>query len=124
MQAETVFRNQVHKALSENGFVLFRNNVGVAIERSRCPSCGVNLRDAPVGDDARIIRYGVCNPGGSDLLGYRRIDGLFAAIETKIGRNKLTPEQANFLEQVRKSGGIGVESRNLEKTVYECLHRS
>ena len=85
--------------LSEAGFVLFRNNSGQYTAH-----------------DGSVIRYGVCNPGGSDLLGWKTITitkemvgqkiSQFAAIEVKTSTGKLSEPQRNFLEQVKKSGGI------------------
>lgn len=50
------------------------------------------------------VRYGVCNPGGSDLIGIFR--GKFLAIETKMPGKKPTAEQQLFIDIIKKSGGI------------------
>ena len=80
---------------SEQGARLWRNNCGM-------------LQDK----DGRWIKYGVCNPGGSDLIGFtpRIIAGeqvaVFTAIEAKTGRLKPTHEQDSFLLAVERAGGI------------------
>lgn len=80
---------------SEQGARLWRNNCGM-------------LQDA----QGRWVRYGVCNPGGSDLIGFtpRVIAGervaIFTAIEAKTGRLKPTHEQESFLAAVERAGGI------------------
>lgn len=66
--------------------------------------------------DGRWIRYGVCNPGGSDLIGWTPVIvtpdmvgkpvAVFTAVENKTSSGKATSAQANFIEQVRKAGGI------------------
>jgi hypothetical protein len=58
------------------------------------------------------IRYGVCNPGGSDLIGIFR--GKFLAIETKIPGKNPTPEQQLFIDMVNKHGGIAGVVRSVE----------
>lgn len=80
---------------SEQGARLWRNNCGM-------------LQDA----QGRWVRYGVCNPGGSDLIGFtpRIIAGeqvaVFTAIEAKTGRLRPTHEQESFLAAVERAGGI------------------
>lgn len=84
---------------SENGVRLWRNNCGM-------------LQDA----QGRWVRYGVCNPGGSDLIGFTPVEihqghvgstlAIFTAVEAKTGRLKPTQEQESFLRAVEKAGGI------------------
>ncbi len=86
-------------AESERGTRLWRNNCGA-------------LQDK----DGRWVKYGVCNPGGSDLLGFTpyivlasdvgRTLAIFTAIEAKTGTLNPTAEQAAFLRAVEKAGGI------------------
>lgn len=59
----------------------------------------------------RFIRYGF--PGLSDIIGQLR-DGRFLAIEIKVKRDKLSPEQAAFLDQVNAAGGIAFVARSIE----------
>lgn len=73
---------------SKHGATLFRNNQGAYKH--------------PKG---YYIKYGVCNPGGSDLIGWNK-DGLFVALEIKTPKGRATPEQLNFISQVKKAGGI------------------
>lgn len=98
---------QLQLALSKAGARVFRNNLGAA----RTP-------------DGRMIRYGLCNPGGSDLIGWKSITiqphhigrklALFVAIEVKYGKTPVTEQQANFIHQVRLAGGAGVIARTVE----------
>jgi len=46
-------------------------------------------------------------PGISDILGFLK-DGRFLAVEGKVGRNKPTPAQEEFIRRVRAAGGVGI----------------
>jgi hypothetical protein len=90
--------NAVMLAGSQLGARLFRNNVG-------------QLEDA----SGNVIRYGVCNPGGSDIIGFLPVTitpemvgqrvAVFVALEIKAKRDTLRPAQANFLNVVAAGGG-------------------
>lgn len=89
---ETNILQLVRLKASQLGCVLHRNNIGA-------------YKD-PKG---YYIKYGVCNPGGSDLIGWRTLpSGIaqFLAIECKIPGKKPTPEQHNFIDAVNKAGGL------------------
>lgn len=73
--------------------VLFRNNVGMARSENR------------------VIRYGVCNPGGADLIGWCKTTGKFLAIECKTKTMRLTKPQRTFLHQVKRGGGLSGVAR-------------
>jgi hypothetical protein len=94
--SEADLMRDIQVALSAKGHRVFRNNIGMCQTR-----------------EGQMIRYGVCNPGGSDLIGWTK-DGKFLAVEVKVGIRKLTPEQDNFLKAVIGAGGIGVCARSLK----------
>ncbi len=50
------------------------------------------------------IRYGVCNPGGSDLIGC--YGPRFLAVECKTVRGEQSPQQIDFERWVTARGGI------------------
>jgi hypothetical protein len=93
--------------LSTPGVRLFRNNCGA-------------LKDA----EGRLIRYGVANPGGSDLIGWRSVTvtpdmvgqnlAVFLAIEVKGERTRVTDQQRNFLDRVKADGGLAGVARTVE----------
>jgi hypothetical protein len=93
--------------LSTPGVRLFRNNCGA-------------LKDA----EGRLIRYGVANPGGSDLIGWRSITvtpdmigqklAVFLAIEVKGEKCKATDHQRNFSARVRADGGLAGVARTVD----------
>lgn len=85
--------------VSTPGVRVFRNNVGA-------------LKD----QEGRLVRYGVANPGGSDLIGWKSVEitqnmvgrkvAVFLAIEVKGERTPIRPEQRNFIDRVKADGGL------------------
>lgn len=104
---ESNIQQEVRLALSHGGVVTFRNNQG-SYEDER----------------GRWVKYGVCNPGGSDLIGWRQTIitpdmvgkpvAIFAAIEVKTATGRITEAQQNFIDQVNKAGGIAGVVRSAE----------
>jgi len=88
------------------GLKLFRNNVG-------------GLKD----HTGRFVQFGL-NPGSADLIGWRTITitpemvgkpvAVFASVEVKTDTGRVKPEQQNWLEQVKKAGGLAVIARSPE----------
>lgn len=86
----------------------FRNNVG-------------QLQDK----HGNHIRYGVCNPGGSDLIGWRQIKiephhvgmtiAQFAALEVKRPGKKPTEAQERFGAMVTAAGGLFAVVHNADE---------
>lgn len=70
----------------------------------------------------RPIRYGVCNPGGSDLIGFTtteitpdmvgKIVAVFTAVEVKTGTGRASEHQLNFIAQVLRAGGFAGIARS------------
>lgn len=104
---ESNIQQDVRLALSQGGVVTFRNNQG-------------SYED----DRGRWVKYGVGNPGGSDLIGWRQTIitpdmvgqkvAIFAAVEVKTPNGRVTEAQQNFIDQVNKAGGIGGIVRSVE----------
>jgi len=71
------------------------------------------------------VTFGVGSPGGSDLIGYRRVTvtaemvgqeiPVFAAIEVKTARGRATKEQERFIEHIRNAGGIAGVARSVDE---------
>lgn len=77
--------------------VLWRNNVGVAIE------------------GARRVRYGLA-PGSADLIGVVTMPsgvGRFLALEVKTDKGRARAEQLTFLDLVRRRGGFACVVRSV-----------
>lgn len=95
-------------AATKLGGRLWRNNNGVAFHAN-----------------GSVVRYGIANPGGSDLIGYMPcvIAGqeiaLFTAVEAKFGRTPTTQAQIDFLGLVDRAGGVAIEGRDVADVVAE-----
>lgn len=87
MKSEHDIQNLIRLALSERGIISWRNHTFA-------------LKDK----DGRLVRGGLC-VGSSDIIGIMP-DGRFLAIEVKKPGKKPTPEQLNFIEVIRRHGGI------------------
>ena len=99
--------NAIRSIATEYGARLFRNNVGRLQDRK-----------------GKYVNFGVCNPGGSDLIGWRPVTitqnmvgrkvAQFFAVEVKTGRDKLTQQQKAFGDKVTLDGGLFIEARSVE----------
>lgn len=102
---------------------LFRNNIGTGWvgKTESLRGGGIIIRD-PRRLDAGLIE------GSSDLIGWttREITpemvgakvAIFTALEVKKGAGRISPAQLNFLEQVRRSGGISGIITNEEEAKH------
>ena len=71
------------------------------------------------------MQFGVGSPGGSDLIGYRRVTvtpemvgqdvAVFAAVEVKTARGRVRPEQQQFVDHIRGAGGIAGIARSVDE---------
>ncbi len=71
------------------------------------------------------MTFGVGSPGGSDLIGYRKVTvtpemvgqeiAQFAAVEVKTPRGRVRPEQQRFIDHVRSVGGVAGIARSVEE---------
>jgi len=66
----------------------------------------------------RMIRIGC--PGAPDIIGIFK--GLFLGIEVKAKKGKLRPEQKEFLDNIKKYGGIAIVAKSVED-VEESLNK-
>jgi len=93
-----IMRQEQLKA-SERGDRLFRNNVGVLIDRRGTP-----------------VHFGL-HIGSGDLIGWRRVEitqemvgktmAIFHSAEIKTKKGKLTQAQIDWRDAVNAAGGIG-----------------
>ena len=70
------------------------------------------------------MTFGVGSPGGSDLIGYRKVTvtpemvgqeiPVFAAIEVKTAKGRATKDQQRFIEHIRDAGGIAGIARSVD----------
>lgn len=88
MTEEHSIMNAIRAALSENGCVSFRMNVG----KMRTP-------------DGRYFDTGV-PVGFSDIFGFRECDGRAFFIEVKTKTGRASPKQKAFISAMQKAGAI------------------
>lgn len=116
---ESDILQQVRLKASQLGAIVWRNNQGA-------------YKD-PKG---YYIKYGVCNPGGSDLIGYMPLIiteemigvkmAIFTALEIKSISGRATQEQINFIDNVNKNGGISAIIRSvddLDRVIENALRK-
>ena len=121
---ETNLQNSIRKDLTKKmpSVRLFRNNVGLGY-------MGTVAREEPpiiVLRNYRHVKYGL-HVGSSDLIGWRSIEitpdmvgkriAVFASVEVKTETGKPTDEQKNWIDQVRKAGGIAGVVRSVDDAV-------
>ena len=71
------------------------------------------------------MQFGVGSPGGSDLIGYRRVRvteemvgqeiAQFAAVEVKSARGRVKAEQQQFINHVLSAGGVAGVARSVDE---------
>lgn len=66
--------------------------------------------------NGRTVHYGLC-VGSADLIGIRRSDGRFIAIEVKTTSGRVSQEQHQFIELVRANGGLAGVARSVEEAM-------
>lgn len=111
--AESNVVQECRKAASQCGARVFRNNRGMfytldlvakIFSALKGPNPLTEIKE--ILRSARKVRAGLEVPGSSDLIGWTA-DGRFLALECKAKGGRATPEQLNFIEQVKKAGGVG-----------------
>tara|TARA_A100001015_G_scaffold274925_1_gene331721 strand:+ start:261 stop:497 length:237 start_codon:yes stop_codon:yes gene_type:complete len=71
------------------------------------------------------VQFGVGMPGGSDLIGYRRVRvteemvgqeiAQFAAVEVKTPKGRVKAEQQQFINHVLSAGGVAGIARSVDE---------
>ena len=71
------------------------------------------------------MQFGVGSPGGSDLIGYRRVTvtpemvgqdlAVFTAVEVKTPRGRVKAEQQQFIDHINSAGGIAGIARSVDE---------
>ena len=106
--SEIGIQSSIMLALGRGMSRIFRNNCGVA----RFPN-------------GSTVRYGVANPGGSDLIGWTSITvtpemvgqtvAVFVAVKVKDAKGRASAEQVNFINAVRRAGGRAGIARSVDE---------
>lgn len=92
------------------GLDLMRNNVGAFDLNAPCKHCG--RRPRPGGPRWGVYGLGV---GSADLVGH--LSGRFLALEIKGPRGVVRPEQLQWLERIRRNGGVAAVVRSADEAV-------
>ena len=71
------------------------------------------------------MQFGVGSPGGSDLIGYRKVKitpdmvgteiAVFAAVEVKTAQGRATEQQKAFIEHIQSAGGLAGIARSVDE---------
>jgi hypothetical protein len=117
MNPETKIQRRIMMALSSAGHTCWRNETGrfwsgKVIHKE---NSSVTLANAA------MIPVGLCL-GSSDLIGIQAGTGRFFAIEVKTATGRASKEQTNFVNHVKKMGGIAGIARS-EQEALELLAR-
>jgi len=113
---ESAVQTNIRLALGGRDCVLWRNETGatvpVTIDELKAAKLDPRVIDRLLARG--LLSYGLCK-GSSDLIGMRREDGRFVAIEVKRPGGNRRPEQHNFIELVRSFGGLAGFAENIEQ---------
>jgi len=112
---DSAISDRVLLELTAQDFLLWRNPVGAGRM-----------------DSGQYVKYGVCNPGGSDLIGLRSVTitpdmvgqrvAIFAAIESKSKNYRVSPPQRIFLNAISRAGGIAqIAKEQLDGSVKRII---
>jgi hypothetical protein len=116
---ESNIQNEIRAELPENARG-FRNNVGLGwIGETAATKDGSMLVRNP-----RPLRAGLCK-GSSDIIGWVTVEitpemvgkkiAVFMALEVKTAKGTTRKEQLNFIEVVKRSGGVAGIVRSSEQ---------
>jgi hypothetical protein len=121
--SESIIQRDIRLAIGGQDVVIWRNETGATVQVSRYELQALLDNVTDVAFVKRILRtmlarglisYGLCK-GSSDLIGLRRGDGRFVAIEVKKPGGNRRPEQHNFINLVREFGGLAGFAENVEQ---------
>jgi hypothetical protein len=123
MPSEHEIQQRVLLAHGSGPVRLWRNNVGTGwagqatrVTAGNLQAIAHTLRPGDVViRGGRPLHAGLC-VGSSDLIGYRRVDGVaqFVALEVKSATGRPTPEQTRFLDHISSAGGCAAVIRSVE----------
>lgn len=118
--SETNTLQQIRDLLNKGGTRLFRNNVG----KAWCGNKYTKRGNALIIDNPRPLNAGLCT-GSSDLIGMKSVTitpdmvgrtvAVFVAIEVKFGNNTPSEEQVNFINLVKRMGGLSGVAYSVEE---------
>lgn len=123
--SEKTIQTQIMLVASRTGATVFRNNTGNGVLGQVVKQSGGEFHIL----NGRRVQFGLC-VGSSDLIGWRsmvitpemvgRTIAVFLALEVKTPTGKPTPEQENFIQAVRRAGGLAGVVRSTDEAVGIC----
>ncbi len=123
MNSEHQTQQRILLACGSGNTRLWRNNVGTGWAGQATRVTAGNLRavaqSLQPGDvvirNGRPLHAGLC-VGSSDLIGYRRVDGVaqFVALEVKSATGRPTQQQVQFLDHITSAGGCAGVVRSVD----------
>lgn len=130
VESEKQIMHRTMIAMSDAGSRLFRNHVGVAFQGQPIRFSAPATIHVEPGDvlikQARTVTAGLIT-GSADLIGWTqreigeydlgKLIAQFTAVEVKSADGDVEPEQQQFLEVVRDSGGCAIVARSAEQAV-------
>lgn len=108
MNQETIIQRKIMIALSNAGCIVWRNETAGAYVGKVLHKAG----DQVTLQSAHMMTFGLC-VGSSDIVGIAP-DGRFLAVEVKTKTGRPTADQLNFIDAVRRHGGIAGIARSVE----------
>lgn len=101
---------------TKRGWRLFKNAQGLGYSGKKTQTFTTSNAHYITLKNFRVIKYGVCNPGGLDLIGWQTVEitpdmvgkkfALFTAVDAKTkGYKTLSKEQKNFIKELTSAGG-------------------
>lgn len=126
---EKQIQTDCHLAVgSLSNVTLFRNNVGTGVSGSnitniRKPTMIILMPGDIVIRNGRRVNFGLCK-GSSDLIGFKTVIitpemigmpfAQFVGMEVKTPKGRASADQLNFMEAVRRAGGLAGIVRNAD----------
>ena len=128
--SEKNIQTDIMLAASQSGATVFRNNVanGLVGQMTRVDKDGpVMLRKGDwIVRNGRRTQFGLC-VGSPDLIGWKSVVitsdmvgkriACFMGLEVKTSTGRATEDQKNFIEQVRKAGGLAGIVRSADDAI-------
>jgi len=123
--SEKTIQTKIMLAASQAGATVFRNNVGNGVLGQVIKQEGGQFHIV----NGRRVQFGLC-PGSSDLIGWRSVTvtpdmvgksvSIFLALEVKSATGRVSEEQENFIQAVRRAGGMAGVVRSVDEAIAVC----
>lgn len=105
-----------------SGVRLFPNPIGMATAGKMVKRFTENGKTYAIIENPRTIKFGLAE-GTSDLIGWKTENGIarFLGVEIKVGADQLRPEQKNWIDTVKRFGGLAGVVKDSVDTLRSIL---